>query len=168
MGIIIRTYQIWVAIFILIITVLVIMQPDTGNINYELIQLILGILVFIITGIWALFSYLNNVRSKETQKVQQAAKETQLQNHDILVEQDKKIDSLKFLITSIKVPIDEKIESRKQKDIDQDKHIAENKKEIEKLQLRMKEVEKDMKELKDHVDKRFDKLEELIKELVKK
>jgi len=81
---------------------------------------------------------------------------------------DKKIDNLNNLVIGIKAPIDEKIESRKQKDIDQDKHIAENKKEIEKLQLRMKEVEKDMKELKDHVDKRFDKLEELIKELVKK
>lgn len=144
------------------------MQPDTGDINYELIQLILGIMVLVVTGIWALFSYLNNIRSKETEKIQKSAKETQNQNHDILVKQDKKIDDLKRMIEEITHPIDQKIESRKQKDVDQDKHIAENKKEIEKLQLRMGELEKDMKELKTHVDKRFDKLEELITKLAGK
>lgn len=81
---------------------------------------------------------------------------------------DKKIDMIQQYMSEIKKPFYEKIESRKQKDIEQDKNIAENKKEIEKLQLRMGELEKDMKELKAHVDKRFDKLEELIKSLVSK
>lgn len=161
MGTLIKTYQLWITIIILIITALVIMQPDSGNINYELIQTIIGLVVVIIGAIWTLFGWLDKRRSEE-------AKELAIQNHEILMNQDQKIDALKKLIEDIKAPFDDKIEKRKQKDIEQDKYISDNKKEIEKLQIRMQEVEKDMDEFKKHFDKRFDDLFKAVAELKKK
>lgn len=147
--------------FIIIITILVLLQPATDDINYELIQVIIGVMVLIVTGVWALFSYLNNLRSKHTEKVQS-------QNHEILVEQEKKVEELRDMIVAMKEPFNQKIESRKKKDVDQDRQIQVNEKEIEKLQLRMESVEKEIEDFKVTFNKRFDKFETLVVNLAKK
>ena len=69
MGIIIRTYQIWIAIALIMIT-LTMISTETESINWELIQIIIGLATGAIALTWTLLTYQWKQKELEREGIQ--------------------------------------------------------------------------------------------------